>query len=138
MANTLDSEAGKRPSSCRPSCDRPPAAPRLVRGEGAGRAAVRGEKGKPFRRSTSGRKWRRGPPQDFRLYDLRHTRHTLAPRSGATFKDTTVRAAQSTEKAALIYQHSDHERQREVAAGLDRLVQSEREKASGTQRARET
>ncbi len=101
-----------------------------------------GEKGKPFRRSTFGRKWRKartavGLPDDFRFYDLRHTGHTLATRSGATLKDTMVRAGQSTEKAALIYQHSDHERQREVAAGLDRLVQTERERASGTQRARD-
>ncbi|MFJ8696381.1 tyrosine-type recombinase/integrase [Streptomyces roseolilacinus] len=109
--------------------------------ESNGRLFV-GEKGKPFRRSTFGRKWRKaraavGLPDDFRFYDLRHTGHTLATRSGATLKDTMVRAGQSTEKAALIYQHSDHERQREVAAGLDRLVQREREKASGTQRARD-
>jgi integrase len=108
-----------------------------------------GERGKPFRRSTFGRKWRKararvGLPDTFRFYDLRHTGHTLSTRSGATLKDTMVRAGQSTEKAALIYQHSDLERQREVAAGLDRMVQAERQKAaakpdeevSGTQRAR--
>lgn len=39
-----------------------------------------------------------------------------------------VRAGQSSEKAALIYQHSDEERQREVAAGLDDLVRAERAK----------
>lgn len=93
-----------------------------------------GEKGKPFRRSTFGRKWRRartavGMPENFRFYDLRHTGHTLSTRSGATLKDTMVRAGQSTEKAALIYQHSDHERQREVAGGLDRMVRAARDKA---------
>ncbi|MEE1806419.1 tyrosine-type recombinase/integrase [Streptomyces sp. BE133] len=93
-----------------------------------------GEKGAPFRRSTFGRKWKRarakvGMPSDFRFYDLRHTGHTLSTRSGATLKDTMVRAGQSTEKAALIYQHSDHERQKEVAGGLDRMVQAAREKA---------
>ncbi|MEV0955137.1 tyrosine-type recombinase/integrase [Streptomyces sp. NPDC049951] len=93
-----------------------------------------GEKGKPFRRSTFGRKWRRarvlvGMPNGFRFYDLRHTGHTLATRSGATLKDTMVRAGQSSEKAALIYQHSDLERQQEVASGLDDLVRSAREKA---------
>lgn len=109
-----------------------------------------GERGKPFRRSTFGRKWRKarsavGLPADFRFYDLRHTGHTLTTRSGATLKDTMVRAGQSTEKAALIYQHSDTERQREVATGLDSLVQAERRKAaakpddqaSGTERARD-
>ncbi|MFG2284500.1 tyrosine-type recombinase/integrase [Streptomyces sp. NPDC048595] len=94
-----------------------------------------GEKGKPFRRSTFGRKWRKaralvGMPEGFRFYDLRHTGHTLATRSGATLKDTMVRAGQSSEKAALIYQHSDLERQQEVACGLDDLVRSARSKAS--------
>ncbi|TQK52914.1 site-specific recombinase XerD [Streptomyces sp. SLBN-118] len=105
-----------------------------------------GEKGKPFRRSTFGRKWRKarakvGLPEGFRFYDLRHTGHTLTTRSGATLKDTMVRAGQSTERAALIYQHSDLERQKEVAAGLDQLVRGQRKKpddqASGTDLARD-
>ncbi len=94
-----------------------------------------GEKGAPFRRSSFGRKWRRararvGMPENFRFYDLRHTGHTLATRSGATLKDTMVRAGQSTERAALIYQHSDRERQKEVASGLDRMVRDERKKTA--------
>ena len=98
----------------------------------AGQAGTR-IKGAPFRRTSFGRKWRRaravvGLPDDFRFYDLRHTGHTLSTRSGATLKDTMVRAGQSSEKAALIYQHSDEERQREVAAGLDDLVRAERAK----------
>ncbi|MFG2293399.1 tyrosine-type recombinase/integrase [Streptomyces sp. NPDC048603] len=94
-----------------------------------------GEKGAPFRRTTFGRKWRRartvvGMPTTFRFYDLRHTGHTLSTRAGATLKDTMVRAGQSSEKAALIYQHSDHERQKEVAGGLDAMVQAVRQKAA--------
>jgi integrase len=94
-----------------------------------------GEKGAPFRRSTFGRKWRKareivGMPEGFRFYDLRHTGHTLSTRSGATLKDTMVRAGQSSEKAALIYQHSDEERQEEVAAGLDVTVRKAREEAA--------
>ncbi|MCX4796481.1 MULTISPECIES: tyrosine-type recombinase/integrase [unclassified Streptomyces] len=108
-----------------------------------------GERGKPFRRSTFGRKWRKartevGLPDNFRFYDLRHTGHTLSTRSGATLKDTMVRAGQSSEKAAMKYQHSDTERQKEVADGIDAHVQAERlrtlaerdESRSGTQRAR--
>lgn len=53
-----------------------------------------------------------------------------------------VRAGQSTERAALIYQHSDTDRQREVAAGLDQLVRARRtaaeSQASGTDVARDT
>lgn len=66
-----------------------------------------GEKGAAFRRTTFGRKWRRarevaGLPDGFRFYDLRHTGHTLSTRSGATLRDTMVRAGQSSERAALI------------------------------------
>lgn len=92
-----------------------------------------GETGAPFRRTSFGRKRCRarkvvGLPDNFRFYDLRHTGHTLSTRSGATLKDTMARAGQSSEKAALIYRHSDEERQREVAAGLDDLVREERAK----------
>jgi integrase len=67
----------------------------------------------PFRRSTFGRKWRRarefvGMPDDFRFYDLRHTGHTLSPRSGTTLKDTMV----------------------EIAAGLDAAVRKARQEAA--------
>ena len=91
-----------------------------------------GERGAPFRRSTFGRKWRKartkvGLPDNFRFYDLRHTGNTLVTQSGGTLKDAMVRAGQSSEKAALIYQHSPLERQKEVAAGLDALVRAERQ-----------
>jgi hypothetical protein len=69
-------------------------------------------------------------PEGFRFYDLRHTGHALSTRSGATLKDTMVRAGQSSEKAALIYQHSDDERQEEVAVGLDATVRKARAAAA--------
>lgn len=43
-----------------------------------------------------------------------------------------LRAGQSSEKAALIYQHSDEDGQREVATGLDDLVRAERAKTTPT------
>lgn len=94
-----------------------------------------GERGAPFRRSTFGRKWRKarakvGLPENFRFYDLRHTGNTLVTQSGGTLKDAMVRAGQSSEKAALIYQHSTLERQKEVAAGLDARVRAERQDAA--------
>lgn len=70
-----------------------------------------------------------GVPEGCRFYDLRHTGHTLSTRSGATLKDTMVRAGQSSEKAALIYQHSDDDRQQEVAPGPDATVRKAREQA---------
>lgn len=100
-----------------------------------------GEKGAPFRRTTFGRKWAKarakvGLPKDFRFYDLRHTGHTLSTQSGATLKDTMVRAGQSSEKAAMIYRHSDDERQQEVAGGIDARVRAARDKAAVKRSAR--
>lgn len=71
-----------------------------------------------------------GLPEDFPFYALRHTGHTLSTQTGATLKDTMVRAGQSSEKAALIYQHSDGERQREVAGGIDERVRAARGKVA--------
>jgi hypothetical protein len=50
--------------------------------------------------------------------------------SGATLKDTMVRVGQSSEKAALICQHSDDDRQQEVASGLAATVRKARQEAA--------
>ncbi|MFI1510572.1 tyrosine-type recombinase/integrase [Streptomyces sp. NPDC020597] len=112
----------------------------LYAGKGPNGPVFLGEKGAAFRRSTFGRKWRKartvsGVPEGFRFYDLRHTGHTLSTRSGATLTDTMVRAGQSSEKAALIYQHSDDDRQQEVAAGLDATVRKARQQVQEVQEA---
>lgn len=44
-----------------------------------------------------------------------------------------VRAGQSSEKAAPIYQHSDDERQQEVAEGIDARVRAARNKTAQMQ-----
>lgn len=49
-----------------------------------------------------------------------------------------VRAGQSSEKAALIYQHSDDERQQEVAEGIDARVREQRSRAAEKGARRET
>jgi len=41
-----------------------------------------------------------------------------------------VRAGQSSTRAALIYQHSPLERQKEVAAGIDARVRADRQKGA--------
>lgn len=84
-------------------------------------------------RSSFDRKWRRsraavGLPDGFRFYDLRHSGHTLSTQSGATLKDTMLRAGQSSERAAL-YQHSDLKRQQELAGGIDARVRAERKRS---------
>lgn len=47
-----------------------------------------------------------------------------------------VRAGQSSEKAALIYQHSDGERQQEVAEGIAARVRAARNKTAQMQTGR--
>jgi integrase len=89
--------------------------------------------GAPFRRSTFGRKWRKarvtvGMP-GFRFYDLRHTGNTMAADTGAKLKDLMVRAGQSSERAQLIYQHSQPKHQRKIAAGIDAEVREQRKSA---------
>ncbi|WP_328582622.1 tyrosine-type recombinase/integrase [Streptomyces sp. NBC_00370] len=93
-----------------------------------------GEKGAALRGTTFGRKWRKardtvGLPGEFRFYDLRHTGNTLAADTGAKLKDLMVRAGQSSERAQLIYQHSNKEHQRKLAADIDTDVRRQRVRA---------
>lgn len=56
-------------------------------------------------------------PDNFRFYGLRHTGNTLAADTGAKLKDLMVRAAQFSERAQLIHQHSTVKHQRRLAQG---------------------
>ena len=66
-------------------------------------------------RRTAGR-------QDLRWHDLRHTGATLAAQQGATLADLMHRLGHSTVDAAMIYQHSSAERDREIARRLSALA----------------
>ena len=95
----------------------------LYGGKGPDGLVFLGEKVAPFRRRTFGRKGRKartavGVPGE--LSFLRSPPH----------KRTMVRAGQSSEKAALIDQCSDGDRQQEVAAGLDVTVCKARQEAA--------
>ncbi|WP_062430586.1 hypothetical protein [Herbidospora daliensis] len=57
--------------------------------------------------------------------------------AGASTRDLMKRMGHSSSGAALIYQHSTDERQREIADKLNDLAQRAQEKPSGTQRARD-
>lgn len=58
----------------------------------------------------------------FRFHDLRHTGLTLLGRAGATVAELMDKAGHSSPAAALHYQHSTAERQRELAARLSLLA----------------
>ncbi|MEV4183027.1 tyrosine-type recombinase/integrase [Streptosporangium canum] len=49
------------------------------------------------------------------FHDLRHTGNTLAANAGASIRELMERMGHSSTRAAMIYQHSTDERQREVA-----------------------
>jgi hypothetical protein len=69
---------------------------------------------------------------DLHFHDLRHTGNTLAAASGASTRELMHRMGQSSMRAALIYQHATGERDREIAAGVDRRISGEtEEKANG-------
>ncbi|OUC99758.1 hypothetical protein [Streptosporangium minutum] len=57
--------------------------------------------------------------------------------AGASIRELMERMGHSSTRAAMIYQHSTDERQREVARKLDDLARGALAKGSGTQRARE-
>ena len=82
------------------------------------------------------------------FHDLRHTGNHLTANAGASLRELMARMGHSSTRAALIYQHSTDERQREIADALNQLAREELKrdkgkasgqgagKRSGTQRAR--
>ncbi len=73
-----------------------------------------------------------GLPAGFHFHDLRHTGNTLAAASGASTRELMHRMGHASMRAALIYQHATSERDREIAAGMDRRIA----KATGKKRRR--
>jgi integrase len=94
-----------------------------------------GEKGALLRGGNFGRavRWRAavkvaGLPDGFHFHDLRHTGNNLAASTGASTRDLMHRMGHASMRAALIYQHANSERDREIAAGMDRRITRERPK----------
>lgn len=63
-----------------------------------------------------------GIPDRFHFHDLRHAGNTLASASGASTRELMHRMGHASMRAALIYQHATDERQREIAASMDRRI----------------
>lgn len=59
---------------------------------------------------------------DLRWHDLRHTGATMAARAGATTADLMRRVGHTTAQVAMIYQHSDEQRDAEIANAMSALV----------------
>jgi integrase len=65
---------------------------------------------------------RAGLPSGFHFHDLRYTGNTLAAAAGASTRELMHRMGHASMRAALIYQHATSERDREIAAGIDRRL----------------
>jgi len=65
----------------------------------------------------------------FHFHDLRHTGNTLASRTGASLADLMARMRHSSTRAALIYQHTAREQDREIADALSTRIQRDRDRA---------
>ncbi|WJK43317.1 site-specific integrase [Solwaraspora sp. WMMA2056] len=74
-----------------------------------------------------------GLPVDFHFHDLRHTGNNLAAATGASTRDLMSRMGHASMRAALIYQHANSERDREIAAGMDRVIAAGLPRPAGRQ-----
>jgi integrase len=63
-----------------------------------------------------------GMPAGFHFHDLRHTGNQLAAASGASTRELMHRMGHASMRAASIYQHATSERDREIAASMDKRI----------------
>jgi integrase len=89
-----------------------------------------GVKGGQLRRSNFSKPWARALaradlPSDLHIHDLRHTGNTLAAEAGASLGELMNRMGHSSTRAARIYLHAREERERQLAATLDKMARRE-------------
>jgi len=73
-----------------------------------------------------------GMPEGFHFHDLRHTGNNLAAATGASTRDLMHRMGHASMRAALIYQHANSERDREIADGMDRRIAKQAKRATAS------
>ncbi|MFE1754953.1 integrase [Streptomyces anandii] len=99
-----------------------------------GRVFVGAKKATP-RRNHYNRLWHKACAdagvKGLRFHDLRHTGNTLASRTNAGTQELMARLRHSTARAALIHQHADHDREREIADAVDDMIVKAFKRGSG-------
>jgi integrase len=94
-----------------------------------------GPKGATPRRNHFNRLWRKACAgagiKGLHFHDLRHTGNTLASRTDASTRELMLRLGQSSTRAALIYQHGNQEREREIAQAIDGMIVKALKRGSG-------
>jgi integrase len=89
-----------------------------------------GAKGAQLRRSNFSKPWSRalakaGLTGELHFHDLRHTGNTLSGEAGASLAELMSRMGHSSARAAQVYLHARDERDRQLAAALDKLARRE-------------
>ncbi|WP_205809459.1 tyrosine-type recombinase/integrase [Micromonospora sp. HNM0581] len=79
-----------------------------------------------------------GMPDGFHFHDLRHTGNNLAAATGASTRDLMHRMGHASMRAALIYQHANSERDREIADAMDRRITKQTKRATGKAKQKST
>lgn len=79
-----------------------------------------------------------GMPEGFHFHDLRHTGNNLAAATGASTRDLMHRMGHASMRAALIYQHANSERDREIADAMDRRIVKQAKRAAAPAKASKT
>jgi integrase len=90
-----------------------------------------GDKGAPITTQHWSHKFREaadgvGAPE-LHFHDLRHLAGTLAAATGASTRELMARLGHSTPRASLIYQHATERRDRQIAAGIDAILEAAKE-----------
>lgn len=88
-----------------------------------------GEKGAPIRTQHWSKKFRAAADgvgaESLHFHDLRHLAGTLAAATGASTRELMARLGHSTPRASLIYQHATEQRDRQIAAGIDAILDAD-------------
>ncbi|KAB1142477.1 tyrosine-type recombinase/integrase [Micromonospora sp. AMSO12t] len=140
------SEAGNRTVTL-PAAARTALADHLTEyvGEGSEALVFTGDKGAVlrsgnFRRAVGWAAALRaaGMPEGFHFHDLRHTGNNLAAATGASTRDLMHRMGHASMRAALVYQHANSERDREIADAMDRRIVKQAKRAVAPAKASKT
>ncbi len=90
-----------------------------------------GEKGAPITTQHWSHKFREAAntagADGLHFHDLRHLAGTIAAATGASTRELMARLGHSTPRASLIYQHATEQRDRQIAAGIDAILQAAKE-----------
>jgi integrase len=98
-----------------------------------------GVRGGQLRRSNFSKPWARalakaGLPAAVHVHDLRHTGNTLTAEAGASLAELMSRMGHSSTRAARVYLHARQERDRQLAATLDKMARRELKRSASARK----